>query len=28
MYMMFESKKVMDSMVEFSKKANYPLLLT
>lgn len=27
MYMMLESKKLMDSMVEFSRKANYPLLL-
>lgn len=27
MYMMLESKKLMDSMVEMSKKADYPLLL-
>lgn len=27
MYMMLESKKIMNSMVDYSKKANYPLLL-
>jgi len=27
MYMMIESKKIMDSMILYSKKANYPLLL-
>ncbi|MBI5021698.1 MAG: alpha/beta hydrolase [Ignavibacteriales bacterium] len=27
MYMMIESKKIMDSMIEYSKTANYPLLL-
>ena len=27
MYVMLESKKVMDSMIEYSKKAKYPLLL-
>jgi esterase/lipase len=27
LYMMSESKKIMDSMIDFSKTANYPLLL-
>lgn len=27
MYMMIESKKIMDSMIDYSKTANYPLLL-